>query len=173
MKHYNPALHGSPRAFVEQSKKFKGGGGGSSTSQTGIDPILKPYITYGLNEAQNLYKTQTPEYYQGQTYVSPSSATTQALNEAQARATAGSPLLSGAQTQQADVLSGKYLAPNPYLTSALGGASQAAQQNYFDAISKAQSDASRAGRYGSSASADIQNRAATTCLLYTSPSPRD
>lgn len=138
------------------------GGGGTSTTQQGIDPMLKPYIETGLNEATRLYQTQTPQYFQGQTYVSPSSATTAALNAAQARATQGNPLLPAAQQQQQDVISGKYLAPNPYLNQAMAGASQAAQQNYFDAITKAQSDASKSGRYGSNVSADIQNRAATT-----------
>ena len=138
------------------------GGGGTSTTQQGIDPMLKPYIETGLNEATRLYQTQTPQYFQGQTYVSPSSATTAALNAAQARATQGSTLLPAAQKEQQDVLSGKYLANNPYFNAAMGGASQAAQQNYFDAIAKAQSDASKSGRYGSGASADIQNRAATT-----------
>jgi hypothetical protein len=44
----------------------------------------------------------------------------------------------------------------------LGAAAQGAQVNYYDAIKKAQGDASMAGRYGSGVSADIQNRAATT-----------
>lgn len=163
MKHYNSVLHGSPRAWVEQEMKFKGGGGGgSSQSQTGIDPLLKPYIGYGLTEAQKLYQTDTPQYYGGQTYVSPTAATTQALTAAQNRALAGNPLLTSAQTQQGNVVSGAYLKNNPYFNAAMGGASQAAQQNYYDAIAKAQGDASRAGRYGSNVSADIQNRAATT-----------
>lgn len=141
-----------------------GGGGGqqTSTSKAEIDPMLKPYVEYGLNEAKGLYQGNTPQYFQGQTYVSPSTQTTTALGLAEKRAMAGSPLLSSAQQQQQDVISGKYLQNNPYFNQAMAGASQAAQQNYFDAIAKAQSDASRSGRYGSNASADIQNRAATT-----------
>lgn len=160
---YNPILHGNANAWADQNKRFKGGGGGgSSTQQTGIDPMLKPYISYGLTEAQKLYQTDTPSYYGGQTYVSPSQQTQQALTAAQNRALAGNPLLTSAQTQQGDVVSGAYLKNNPYFNQALAGASQAATQNYMDAITKAQSDASRAGRYGSNVSADIQNRAATT-----------
>ena len=56
-----------------------GGGGQTQTSTTGIDPLLKPYISYGLNEAQNLYRSATPQYYQGQMYVSPSQATQGAI----------------------------------------------------------------------------------------------
>lgn len=139
-----------------------GGGGGKSKTEQGIDPAIKPYITYGLGEAQKLYQSSTPQYYGGQTYISPSAQTQAAFTAAQNRAMAGSPLLPAAQRQQQDVISGAYLQNNPYFNSAMRGASQAAQQNYFDAIAKAQSDASMAGRYGSGASADIQNRAATT-----------
>lgn len=156
------------KAFSPVGKRMtlEGGGGGSkgssSTSQTGIDPLLKPYIGYGLTEAQKLYQTDQPQYYAGQTYVSPSQATTQALTAAQNRALAGSPLLPAAQTQQADVISGKYLAPNPYFNQALGGATQAATQAYNDAVSKALGTSALAGRYGSNVSQDLTNRAATS-----------
>ena len=162
MKHYNPVLHGNANAWAEQSMKFKGGGGGSSTTQQGIDPALKPYIEYGLTEAQKLYQTDSPEYYGGQTYVAPSQATTAALSAAQNRAMAGSPLLTSAQGQQQDVIGGAYLQNNPYFEQALRGASQGATQVYNDAIAKAQGGASMAGRYGSNVSADLQTRAATS-----------
>jgi hypothetical protein len=139
-----------------------GGGGGSSTSQTGIDPILKPYVSYGLQEAKNLYQGSSPQYYAGQTYVSPSANTTQALTAAGNRAIAGNPLLPAAQQQQQDVISGQYLQNNPYFNQALAGASQGATQTYMDAIKAAQGGASMAGRYGSGVSADLQNRAANT-----------
>ena len=83
---------------VGKSMTLEGGGGKSKgSSQTGIDPMLKPYITYGLNEAQQLYQTDTPEYYGGQTYISPSQNTQYALGAAQNRALAGNPLLTQAQ----------------------------------------------------------------------------
>lgn len=138
------------------------GGGGSQQSQTGIDPMLKPYITYGLNEAQQLYQSDSPQYYGGQTYVGPSQSTQQALQATQNRALAGNPLLTNAQNQQGNVISGQYLQNNPYFNQALAGAAQGATQNYNDAIARAQGSASMAGRYGSNVSADIQNRAANT-----------
>lgn len=162
MKHLNPILHGSVNAWAEQNKRFKGGGGGSSQSQTGIDPMLKPYITYGLNEAKGLYQSDSPQYYGGQTYVGASDPTKTALQAAQNRAMAGNPLLTQAQGQQGDVVSGQYLQNNPYFNQALAGASQGATQVYNDAIAKAQGSASMAGRYGSNVSADLQNRAANT-----------
>ena len=155
------------KAFSPVGKRMtlEGGGGGSkgsSTSTQGIDPAVKPYITYGLSEAQKLYQSSTPEYYSGQTYISPSAQTQAAFQAAQNRALAGSPLLSGAQQQQQDVISGKYLQNNPYFDAALRGATQGATQSYFDALNTATSGASAAGRYGSNVLSDQQNRAANT-----------
>ena len=141
----------------------KGGGGKSSgTSTTTIDPMLRPYVTYGLSEAKNLYQSNNPSYYPGQTYVSPSATTQSALQAQQTRALAGNPLLPAAQQQQQNVISGQYLANNPFFNQALAGAGQAATQQYFDAINAAQSGASRAGRYGSGAQENLFNRAGTT-----------
>jgi len=163
MKFYNPILHGSKRAWADQDKRFKGGGGGgTSTTTNQLDPTVAPYVSYGLGEAKNLYQTTSPEYYAGQTYVSPSAQTTTALSQAEARAKAGNPLLPSAQQEQQDVISGKYLNSNPYFEKALAGAAQGATTNYMDAIKAAQGGASMSGRYGSGVSADIQNRAANT-----------
>ena len=140
-----------------------GGGGGSSQTNNQLDPTVRPFVKYGLQEAQNLYKTSAPEYYSGQTYIGPSGQTQSALEAAQTRAMAGSPLLSQAQQQQGATVGGEFLsAGNPYFSQALQGAAQGATQNYNDAIMAAQSGASKAGRYGSGVSSDIQNRAATT-----------
>jgi len=138
------------------------GGGGSSQTTNELDPTVRPFVEYGLNEAKGLYQTDTPQYYGGQTYVGPSAQTQAALQAAQNRALAGNPLLPAAQQQQQDVIGGQYLQNNPYFNQALAGAAQGATQNYNDAIMAAQGGASMAGRYGSGASADIQNRAATT-----------
>jgi hypothetical protein len=139
------------------------GGGGSSQTQNQLDPTVRPFVKYGLEQAKGLYQTSTPEYYAGQTYVSPSAQTTSALSQAEARARAGNPLLTGAQQQQGATVGGQFLsAGNPYFSQAMQGAAQGATQNYYDAITKAQGGASLAGRYGSGVSADIQNRAANT-----------
>ena len=139
-----------------------GGGGGSSQQVQGIDPMLKPYVTYGLNEAVDLYKSGVPNYYPGQTYVSPSQQTQAALQAQQTRALQGNPLLPAAQQQQQAVIGGQYLANNPFFNQALAGAGGAATQQYFDAINQAQSGASQAGRYGSGAQENLFNRAGTT-----------
>ena len=154
------------QSLVESFTFYGGGsgGGGGSKSETNnqLDPTIRPFVEYGLNEAKNLYQTNTPSYYAGKTYVDPSAQTTSALSSAEARARSGNPLLPAAQQQQQDVISGKYLNSNPYFDRALAGAAQGATTNYMDAIKAAQGNSSMAGRYGSNVSADIQNRAANT-----------
>jgi hypothetical protein len=145
---------------------FYGGGssgGGKSETTNQLDPTIRPFVKYGLQEAKGLYQTDTPQYYGGQTYIGPSAQTQSALQAAQNRALGGNPLLPAAQQQQLGSIRGDYLsAGNPYFTQALAGPTQQATQAYNDAIQAAQGGASMAGRYGSGASADIQNRAANT-----------
>lgn len=136
-----------------------GGGGGTSTTNQSIDPAILPYITYGLGEAKSLYNTAGPSYYPSDTYVPASAQTTSALGLAEARAKAGSPLVSAAQTQMGDVIGGKYLKGNPFLKDAMAGAVSTATQAYNDAIQGTRSGASQAGRYGSSAMFDQTSRA--------------
>jgi hypothetical protein len=139
------------------------GGGGSSETKQQLDPTVQPFVKYGLEEAKGLYQTDTPSYYGGQTYIGPSAQTQTALQAAQNRALAGNPLIPAAQQQQLGSIRGDYLsAGNPYFQQALAGPTQQATQAYNDAIRQAQGGASMAGRYGSGASADIQNRAANT-----------
>jgi len=136
--------------------------GGNTRTQTTtqeLDPAIRPYVQYGLSEAQRLYSTQTPSYYPGQTFVGPSAQTQQALTAAQQRAVMGSPLLPAAQQQAYNTIQGGYLTGNPFFQGAFQPAAQAAQQTYFDAIQQAQSNASRAGRLGSGAAMGLQERA--------------
>jgi hypothetical protein len=160
-------LHNWVQELVQSFTFYGGGsgGGGGQTSKTTneLDPTVRPFVEYGLQEAKGLYQTDTPNYFPGQTYVGPSAQTTSALGLAGERAMAGNPLLPAAQQQQLGSIQGNYLsAGNPYFTQALAGPTQQATQAYNDAIMAAQSGASKAGRYGSGVSADIQNRAANT-----------
>lgn len=74
-----------------------GGGGGTQTVRTELDPAMRPFVEYGLNEAQRLYQQGPMQYYPGQTYVSPSQMTQAGMEMAQQRALAGSPLVQQAQ----------------------------------------------------------------------------
>jgi hypothetical protein len=140
-------------------REFKGGGGGTQTTSSELDPIVKPFVEYGLQEAKGLYQQAGPQYYPEATYIPASAQTTSALQAAEQRATAGSPLVPAAQAQQLGVIQGGMLGANPYLASAMSGAADVAKQQYYDAIQGTRSGASQAGRYGSPAMFEQQGRA--------------
>jgi hypothetical protein len=147
----------NPDAFT-----FYGGGGGGGSKQTTqqqLDPTVRPFVEFGLNEAKALYQTDTPSYYPHQTYVDPSAQTQQALQAAQNRALAGNPLVPAAQQQQLNTIQGQFLGNNPFLSAAMSGAASAATQKYQDAIQGTRSGAAQAGRYGSTAMFDQESRA--------------
>lgn len=131
----------------------------TSTQTTQIDPTIQPYLTYGLTEAQRLYQGGGPQYYAGQTYVSPSATTQQAIQALQQRATTGSPLLSQAQQQTLGTIKGDYLGGNPFFQGAFQPAAQAARQAFESALGDIGSKASLAGRYGSGAMGNLQQQA--------------
>lgn len=126
-----------------------GGGGGGSSTTSGLDPTLQPYVTYGLEEAKKQYQAPGAQFFQGQTYVSPSAATQDAINAAAARARAGSPLTDAAQAETLGIVKGRGV--NPFLEGALAGTNRQAQEAYTQGVQGLQSKASSMGRYGSNA----------------------
>lgn len=136
-----------------------GGGGGSSTTSQQLDPTVRPFVEYGLQEAKQLYQSDTPSYYPYQTYVDPSQQTQSALQAAQNRALAGNPLVPAAQQANLAAIQGQNLGLNPYFSQALQGAAGVATQQFQDALSGIASQASTAGRYGSGAMGELQSRA--------------
>lgn len=142
-----------------------------------IDPAMQPYIAYGLSEAAKLYQTPgTPGYFPGQGYVSPSQPTQEALQFGANRAVQGNPLLPLSQQtvgqmqgtfnpaiqQMQGTASGQYLGGNPFFGGAFQSAANAASQQFQDQMQQVTSGASRAGRYGSGAMGQLQDRAAGT-----------
>jgi hypothetical protein len=138
-----------------------GGGGGTNTvTRTELDPIMRPFVQYGLEESTRLYQNpDIPQYFPGQTYVGPSQQTQAALAAAQQRATMGNPLVPAAQQQALNTMQGDFLSGNPFFTGAFRGATAGAQTAYQDATQQALSNASRAGRYGSGAMGTALDRA--------------
>jgi hypothetical protein len=134
----------------------------TSTTKNELDPMLKPYVEFGLGEAKRLYQDQGPSYFPGQTYVSPTGTTLSALQAGEQRATAGSPLLRAAQAENLANVQGQYLGGNPFFQGAFNPAAKAAQQSYYDAIQNVASKASSAGRYGSGAYGQLTDRAGGT-----------
>jgi len=173
-------------------REYKGGGGGGGqTTQTtqNIDPAILPYITYGLDEAQGLYQSDTPSYYPSNTYVPASATTTEALRSAEERARRGSPLIpeaqstiSGMQSAVNPALSnyetltggipsgalagtettagGSYLsAGNPYFSSMMASAAKPAVTEFNKAIRDIGSRTAASGRYGSGAMGELEGTA--------------
>jgi len=136
------------------------GGGGTQTQIQELSPTQAPFVEFGLQEAQNLYESGSPVFFPGQTFVGPSDQTQSALAAAQNRAIQGNPLVPAAQSQFQSTIEGDYLsATNPYFANRFNTAADAAQQRYFDAINQINSQASMAGRYGSNAMGQLQDRA--------------
>lgn len=154
-----------------------------TTTTVSPDAFSQPFLEYGMQEAQRLYQTQTPEYYQGQTYAGFSPEQQMALEAQRQRALAGSGLTQGAQQFTQQALAGDFQsAALPYAQQLAGGVDysepmgmirQTAQGGFLGgspglqgAIDRAldpvqarvQSSLARAGRTGSGAAADIMSR---------------
>ena len=141
---------------------FGGGGSqqtGTQTVTNQIDPMLKPYVEFGLGEAKRLYQSPTP-YAPFQTYVDPSSQTLSALGGIEQRAMAGSPLTQSAQAQLGRTISGDYLSGNPFFQGAFQAATRPLEQQFGQNIMDIRSKLSSAGRYGSGAQTALEGRAA-------------
>jgi hypothetical protein len=129
------------------------------TTTTSIDPTIQPFLSYGLTEGQKLYQGGGPQYYGGQTYVSPTTTTQTGLQALEARARLGNPLLQSAQNQLQSTVSGGFLGGNPFFQGAFQPAAQAAESQFKQTMGDISSKASLAGRYGSGAMGSLQDRA--------------
>jgi hypothetical protein len=118
----------------------------------------------GMQRLEDLYDKGSPAVYGGARYVDPSMETTSALSAAYNRALfggGGSQLLKQAQTQQEKTLKGDYLGLNPFFQGAFAAAKTPIEEAFQQQIADITSQASRAGRYGSGAAQQLQERAAT------------
>ena len=133
----------------------------ATTTQTSqVDPALLPYLTQGLERAQSLFLTgQQPEFFPGQTYVSPSAATTEAIAQQEAIARQQSPVLQQAQQaytsslgQVGQTAAGGFLNANPYQQAMMEAATRPLTQQFSQAVLPGISSLySRSGRLGSGA----------------------
>jgi hypothetical protein len=131
----------------------------ATTTTSTVAPEIAPYLTYGLEQAAGLYKAGGPKYYTGETFVSPSQTTQAGLQAMETRALAGNPLTGLAQQQVQGTLGGAYLGGNPFFQGAFAPAAQAAQTQFQTTLGDIGSKASLAGRYGSGAMGNLQDRA--------------
>jgi hypothetical protein len=140
---------------------FGGGGSeqtGTQTVTNQIDPMLKPYVQFGLDEAKRLYQNPTP-YAPFNTVVSPSESTLSALGGIEQRAMAGSPLMASAQQQIGRTISGDYLSGNPFFQGAFQAATRPIETQFQQNIGDIRSKLSSSGRYGSAAQNQLEGRA--------------
>jgi len=131
----------------------------ATTTTSTVAPEIAPYLTYGLQQASNLYQGGGPQYYTGETFVAPSQTTQAGVQALETRALAGSPLTGLAQQQLQGTLGGAYLGGNPFFQGAFAPAAQAAQQQYKSTLGDIASKSSLAGRYGSGVMGNLQDRA--------------
>jgi hypothetical protein len=131
----------------------------ATTTTSQIDPTIQPYLGYGLQQAQQMYQGGGPQYYGGQTYVSPSATTQTGLQALEARAKLGNPLLQSAQNQLQSTVSGDFLGGNPFFQGAFQPAARAAETQFKTTLGDIASKSSMAGRYGSGAMGSLQDRA--------------
>jgi hypothetical protein len=108
-----------------------------------------------------LYGEGDPGVYQGDRYVKPSAETKAALLSAYNTATGTNKLLTEAVSQQEKTIGGDYLGLNPFFTGAFAAAKTPIEEAFQQQIQNITSQASRAGRYGSGAAQQLQERAAT------------
>jgi hypothetical protein len=132
----------------------------STTSTSSIDPALLPYLQTGLERAQSLFLTgEQPRFFEGQTYVSPSQQTLDALAQQEAIVRQGSPALQQAQQAYGQSLqgigqtaAGGFLQGSPFQQQAMQAATRPLEQQFSSQVlPNIASLFSKSGRYGSGA----------------------
>ena len=138
---------------ITSLREFKGGGGGGQNSQTTneLDPNVVPYVKDALSKQQGLYNEGAPDYYGGQTYLDANTNQTNAMNQMTANANINNPMLQNATNLNNEMIQGDYLQNNPNFDAVMNTAGRKATEQYNNAMTNTNSQASMSGRYGSDA----------------------
>lgn len=132
----------------------------TTTSTSSVDPALLPFLTEGLERARSLFLTgQQPTFFPGQTFVSPTAATTDAIAQQEAIARQQSPVLQQAQQafqtslgQQGQTAAGSFLNANPFQAQMMQAATRPLEQAFSNQVLPGISSLfSKSGRLGSGA----------------------
>lgn len=147
---------------------FGGGGGGNSVQPVGQQVVQqksepwegqKPYLNDVFIRSEQM-ANKPIEYYPGSTVTPFSGQTETALQAAEQRALAGSPIQDMGREQMYNTLSGGYLNANPHLDAMYNRAARPVSENFRDAVSPGiAGGAAKAGRYGSGLYQDMQSKA--------------
>jgi hypothetical protein len=122
-----------------------------------IDASIRPFLTEGLRQAQEIFLRQQPSMFPGQTYIPPSEQTLQALSQQEALARQPSPFLGAAQGAYMQSLgglsgtaAGQYLNANPYQQQMMAAATRPLTQAFSEQVLPGISSLySKSGRLGS------------------------
>lgn len=122
-----------------------------------IDASIRPFLTEGLKQAQEIFLRQNPQFFPGQTYVSPSEQTLQALQTQENIARAPSVPLEAAQGAYLQSLgglsqtaAGGFLNANPYQQAMMEAATRPIAQQFSQTVLPGISSLySKSGRLGS------------------------
>lgn len=172
----NPDVLGAANPMTQLTNAFRAASRQSlksdplpTTGESNIDPLISPYLSEALGVARNLFLTgEGPELYPGQMYVSPSTATLDAIMAAEnlGRSTTVSGLgedvfgaYAGGLGTLANLASPDYMKSQDYkdyVSSITRPITEAVTEDIIPGI---QSGFSRAGRYGSGAMGDITAKA--------------
>ena len=131
--------------------------GAPAAGASQIDATIRPFLTEGLRQAQELFLRQQPSMFPGQTYVSPSEQTLQALQSQEDIARQASPILGQAQQaytsslgQVGQTAAGGFLNANPYQQAMMEAATRPLTQQFSQAVLHGISSLySKSGRLGS------------------------
>jgi hypothetical protein len=131
--------------------------GAPAAGASQIDATIRPFLTEGLRQAQELFLRQQPSMFPGQTYVSPSEQTLQALQSQEDIARQASPILGQAQQaytsslgQVGQTAAGGFLNANPYQQAMMEAATRPLTQQFSQAVLPGISSLySKSGRLGS------------------------
>jgi hypothetical protein len=172
----NPDVLGAANPMTQLTNAFRAASRQSlksdplpTTGESNIDPLISPYLSEALGVARNLFLTgEGPELYSGQMYVSPSTATLDAIMAAEnlGRSTTVSGLgedvfgaYAGGLGTLANLASPDYMKSQDYkdyVSSITRPITEAVTEDIIPGI---QSGFSMAGRYGSGAMGDITAKA--------------
>ena len=137
---------------ITSLREFKGGGGGGNQQTTNeLDPNVVPYVKDALSKQQALYNEGAPEYYGDQTYLNPNANQATAMSQMTANANVNNPMLQNSTNLNNSMIQGDYLQNNPNFDAVMNTAGRKATEQYNNAMTNTNSQASMSGRYGSDA----------------------
>jgi hypothetical protein len=132
----------------------------TTSQQSQVDPVIRPYLEQGLSTARNLFLGGfQPQLFPGQMYVSPSEQTLTGLQQQEQLASQANPMLQQAQQaygsslgQIGQTAAGGFLNANPFQQQMMDAATRPLQQQFSNQILPGIASLySKSGRLGSGA----------------------